>query len=99
MASLADIEKELTRERIRTGLLGAADWTAKAGRKRKMTDSKIEPTRRLIATSVLAREVVKNPRRIRAHSMQVNSGLSRHRNMIFCCLPTRADGVLCQPIR
>ena len=52
MASLAEMERELTVERTRAGLKG--------GRKPKMTDSKIESAKKLLASGVPPKDVAKN---------------------------------------
>lgn len=48
MASLAEMERELTVERTRAGLEVARQLGRKGGRKRQMTDSKIEPAKKLL---------------------------------------------------
>ena len=60
MASLAEMERELTVERTRAGLEVARKLGRTGGRKRKMTDSKIESARKLLATGVLPRDVADN---------------------------------------
>ena len=60
MASLAEMERELTRERTRAGLEVAHQLGRKGGRKRKMTDSKIESARKLLVSGVPPRDVAKN---------------------------------------
>jgi DNA invertase Pin-like site-specific DNA recombinase len=60
MASLAQMERELTVERTRTGLEVARKQGRKGGRKRQMTASKIESARKLLATGVQPRDVAKN---------------------------------------
>jgi DNA invertase Pin-like site-specific DNA recombinase len=60
MASLAEMERELTGERTRAGLEVARQLGRKGGRKRKMTDSKIESARKLLVSGVPPREVAKN---------------------------------------
>ena len=60
MASLAEMERELTIERTRAGLEVARQLGRKGGRKRRMTDSKIESARKLLATGVPPRDVAKN---------------------------------------
>jgi DNA invertase Pin-like site-specific DNA recombinase len=68
MASLAEMERELTVERTRAGLEVARFSEGEAtltlgrvgGRKRKMTDSKLESARRLLAGGVPAKDVAKN---------------------------------------
>ena len=60
MASLAQMERELTVERTRTGLEVARKQGRKGGRRRQMTASKIESARKLLATGVQPRDVAKN---------------------------------------
>ena len=60
MASLAEMERELVVERTRAGLEAARRLGRKGGRKPKMTDSKIESARKLLASGVPPREVAKN---------------------------------------
>lgn len=59
MASLAEMERELTVERTRTGLEVARLLGRKGGRKRLMTDSKIEFAKKLLAMGVPPRDVAK----------------------------------------
>jgi DNA invertase Pin-like site-specific DNA recombinase len=60
MASLAEMERELTVERTRAGLEVARQLGRKGGRKRQMTDSKIESAKKLLADGVPPRDVAKN---------------------------------------
>ena len=60
MASLAEMERDLTIERIRAGLEIARQLGRKGGRKRQMTDSKIESAKKLLAIGVPPRDVAKN---------------------------------------
>ena len=60
MASLAEMERELTAERTRAGLEVARQLGRKGGRKRKMTNSKIESARKLLASGMPPRDVAKN---------------------------------------
>lgn len=60
MASLAEMERELTAERTRAGLAIARQLGRKGGRKRQMTDSKIESAKKLLATGVPPRDVAQN---------------------------------------
>jgi DNA invertase Pin-like site-specific DNA recombinase len=60
MASLAEMERELTVERTRAGLEVARKLGRKGGRKRRMTDSKIESAKRLLANGVPPRDVALN---------------------------------------
>ncbi|MGZ8928206.1 MAG: recombinase family protein [Methylobacter sp.] len=60
MASLAEMERELTVERTRAGLEVARQLGRKGGRTRQMTDSKIESAKKLLANGVSPRDVAKN---------------------------------------
>ena len=52
MASLAEMERELTIERTRAGLAVARQLGRKGGRKPKMTASKIESAKKLLASGI-----------------------------------------------
>lgn len=56
----AEMERELTVERTRAGLAVAKQLGRKGGRKPKMTDSKIESAKKLLASGVPPRDVAKN---------------------------------------
>ena len=60
MASLAEMERELTIERTRAGLEVARQLGRKSGRRRKMTNNKIESARKLLDNGVSPRDVAKN---------------------------------------
>ena len=60
MASLAEMERELIIERTRAGLEVARKLGRKGGRKPKMTDSKIESARKLLASGVPPKDVAEN---------------------------------------
>lgn len=60
MASLAEMERELTVERTRAGLEIARQLGRKGGRKRQMTTSKIESAKQLLANGVPPRDIAKN---------------------------------------
>jgi DNA invertase Pin-like site-specific DNA recombinase len=60
MASLAEMERELTVERTRAGLEVARSLGRVGGRKRKMTDSKLESARKLLTGGVPVKDVAKN---------------------------------------
>ena len=60
MASLAQMERELTAERTRAGLAVARQLGRKGGRKRQMTDSKIESAKQLLANGIPPRDVAAN---------------------------------------
>ncbi len=57
MASLAEMERELTVERTRAGLDTARARGRIGGRKRVMTDGKVEAARKLLASGLPPREV------------------------------------------
>ncbi|MBS2037936.1 recombinase family protein [bacterium] len=60
MASLAQMERELTLERTHAGLAAARQLGRIGGRKRQMTDSKIASAKKLLATGVSPKEVAPN---------------------------------------
>ncbi|MDD4930213.1 MAG: recombinase family protein [Gallionella sp.] len=60
MASLAEMERELMVERTRAGLNVARKLGRTGGRKRKMTDSKIESAKKLLANGVPPCDVAHN---------------------------------------
>jgi DNA invertase Pin-like site-specific DNA recombinase len=60
MASLAEMARELTAERTRAGLEIARQLGRKGGRKRQVTNSKIESAKKLLANGVPPRDVDKN---------------------------------------
>lgn len=60
MASLAQMERELTIERTRAGLVAAKKLGRVGGRKRKMTDSKIASARKLLLDGIPPRDVATN---------------------------------------
>ncbi len=60
MASLAEMERELTVERTRAGLEVARRLGRRGGRKPKMTDSKIESAKKLLASGIPPRDVARN---------------------------------------
>jgi len=60
MASLAEMERQLTVERTRAGLEVARQLGRKGGRKREMTDSKIKSARKQLADGVPPRDVAEN---------------------------------------
>jgi DNA invertase Pin-like site-specific DNA recombinase len=57
MASLAEMERELIAERTRAGLARARELGRTGGRKRVMTESKLNSARKLLASGVHPREV------------------------------------------
>ena len=59
MASLAQMERDLTAERTRADLDAARRQGRTGGRKRKMTDSKISAAKQLLQDGISPREVVK----------------------------------------
>ena len=60
MASLAQMERELVAERTRAGLAVAKVQGRVGGRKRKMTKSKIESAKKLLASGMLPKDVARN---------------------------------------
>jgi len=60
MASLAEMERELTVERTRAGLETARKYGRKGGRKPKMTESKVESAKKLLASGIPPKDVAKN---------------------------------------
>lgn len=60
MASLAQMERELIVERTRTGLEAARKRGRIGGRRRLMTDSKIEAAKKLLTDGVPPKEVAQN---------------------------------------
>lgn len=60
MASLAEMERELTVERTRAGLEIARQRGRKGGRRPKMTRSKIESAKKLLASGVPPKDVARN---------------------------------------
>ena len=60
MASLAEMERELTVERTRAGLEVARQLGRKGGRRRQMTESKIESAKKLLSNGVPPRDVATN---------------------------------------
>lgn len=60
MASLAQMERELMVERTCAGLEAARLLGRKGGRKRRMTDSKVESAKKLLANGVPPKDVAKN---------------------------------------
>jgi DNA invertase Pin-like site-specific DNA recombinase len=60
MASLAQMERELIVERTRAGLSAARLLGRKGGRKRIMTDSKMEAAKKLLAGGASARQVAED---------------------------------------
>ena len=60
MASLAQMERELTIERTRAGLETAKKLGRRGGRRRQMTDSKIESAKKLLAGGMPPRDVAEN---------------------------------------
>jgi DNA invertase Pin-like site-specific DNA recombinase len=60
MASLAEMERELTIERTRAGLEVARQLGRVGGRKRRMTESKIKSAKKLLASGVPPRDVASN---------------------------------------
>ena len=60
MASLAEMERELTIERTRAGLDPARKQGRVGGRKRKLTESKVQSARKLLLSGVAPKDVADN---------------------------------------
>jgi DNA invertase Pin-like site-specific DNA recombinase len=60
MASLAEMEREMTVERTLAGLAVARQLGRKGGRKPKMTESKIVSAKKLLSSGVPPKDVAKN---------------------------------------
>lgn len=60
MSALAQMERELVVERTRAGLAAAKARGRVGGRRRKMTNGKIEAAKRLLASGTLPKEVAEN---------------------------------------
>jgi hypothetical protein len=75
MASLAEMERELTIERTHAGLEVARKLGRKGGRKRQMTDSKIKSATKLLESGVPPRDVAEQSRRLGSNPVSVDSGL------------------------
>ena len=60
MASLAQMERELTLERTKAGLLSARKLGRIGGRRRTMTDSKIKSAQKLLANGMPPKEVARD---------------------------------------
>ncbi len=60
MASLAQMERELMTERTKAGLAAAKAKGRVGGRKRKMTQNKIDSAKQLLANGTLPKDVARN---------------------------------------
>lgn len=60
MASLAQMERELIAERTKAGLEAARLLGRKGGRTRKMSESKLESAKKLLASGIPPKDVAKN---------------------------------------
>lgn len=60
MASLAEMERELTAERTRAGLEAARQQGRTGGRKRRMTENKVDAAKKLLALGSSPREVARS---------------------------------------
>ena len=60
MASLAQMERELVAERTRAGLAAAKAQGRIGGRKRKMTQSKLESAKKLLESGTPPKEIARN---------------------------------------
>jgi hypothetical protein len=97
MASLAEMERELTIERTRAGLEVARQLGRKGGRKRRMTDSKIKSAKKLLASGVPPREVAGNLGVFRADALSMDSSLHSaltYDMVLFLRGPLSADAAL-----
>ena len=75
MASLAEMERELIVERTRAGLDVARKLGRKGGRKPKMTASKIESAKKLLASGVPPQGRSQEPRRVRSDAVPLGACL------------------------
>lgn len=60
MASLAQMEREVSTERSRMGLIAARKQGRTGGRERKMTDSNLESAKKMLANGAPRKEVARN---------------------------------------
>lgn len=60
MAALAQMERELIIERTKAGLAAARERGRKGGRKRTMTDSKLEAAKKLLADGIPPKDVAQD---------------------------------------
>ena len=60
MASLAEMERELIVERTKAGLIAAKKTGKIGGRKRVMTETKIENAKKLLAAGIAPKEIAKD---------------------------------------
>ena len=60
MGSLSEMERDLLIERTNAGLKSAKANGRVGGRKRKMTDSKLESAKKLLESGLLPKDVAKN---------------------------------------
>lgn len=60
MGALARMERELIVERTKAGLVAARERGRKGGRKRAMTDSKLEAAKKLLADGIPPKDVAQN---------------------------------------
>ncbi len=85
MASLAQMERELIVERTRAGLETARAHGRTGGRRRVMTDSKVEAARNLLASGLPPRGRGVEPRGIGSYTLPLATGrkpnVTRHRAM------------------
>lgn len=86
MAAMAEMERELIKERTKAGLAAAKARGRKGGRKAKMDLSKISAARQLLASGTVATDVAKNLgvsratlyRALSAHSFQIQANQPTH---------------------
>lgn len=72
MARLSQMEGELTRERTKADLATARAVGRVGGRKRRMTDSKIEAAKKLLISG-LPQGCIQNPGSIDSNSLSLDS--------------------------
>jgi DNA invertase Pin-like site-specific DNA recombinase len=60
MGALAQMERELIVERTKAGLVAARERGRKGGRKRAMTDSKLEAAKKLLSDGIPPKDVAQN---------------------------------------
>ena len=75
MASLAEMERELTLERTMAGLEIARQLGRKGGRKRQMTDSKIVSAKKTTGQRCVATRCGKEPWSVRTNALSLDSSL------------------------
>jgi len=79
MASLAQMERELIIERTRAGLETAKRLGRRGGRKRQMTDSKIESAKKLLTSGVPPQGCGKESWRLHSNTLSMGTGKRGYR--------------------